>query len=167
MKNDYPRRIPISKRGSTHGWRLQRRGPASAYAFRSYVTAMDGAAYVPHTREVARREARPVVGREARPVVGGVRRGHRAVGVDARSPASSRRLCLLLPRRTSASAQRTSSELKLNPQVHAVFLDGVYRDQEEDGDARGRGGARARTRDRMTKYHPIVRFPFVEDQVEE
>jgi hypothetical protein len=30
------------------------------------------------------------------------------------------------------AAQRTSSALKLNPHVHAVFLDGVYRDKKED-----------------------------------
>jgi hypothetical protein len=31
------------------------------------------------------------------------------------------------------AVQRTSSDLKLNPHVHAVFLDGVYR-AKEDGD---------------------------------
>jgi hypothetical protein len=31
------------------------------------------------------------------------------------------------------AVQRTSSALKLNPHVHAVFLDGVYRDKKEDG----------------------------------
>ncbi len=29
------------------------------------------------------------------------------------------------------AVQRTSSDLKLNPHVHAVFLDGVYEDAKE------------------------------------
>ena len=59
--------------------------------------------------------------------------------------------------------QRTSSDLKLNPHVHAVFLDGVYRDEKEDSDAlefralahlttRDVASVLERTRDRMTKY---------------
>ena len=56
------------------------------------------------------------------------------------------------------AVQRTSSDLKLNPHVHAVFLDGVYGDQQEDRvalefrragaphDARRRSGARADAR---------------------
>ncbi|MBK6462439.1 MAG: transposase [Myxococcales bacterium] len=30
------------------------------------------------------------------------------------------------------AVQRTSSDLKLNPHVHAVFLDGAYRDKGEE-----------------------------------
>ena len=61
------------------------------------------------------------------------------------------------------AVQRTSSDLKLNPHVHAVFLDGVVRDEEENGAAfafralahlstRDVGAVLERTRDRMTKY---------------
>jgi len=61
------------------------------------------------------------------------------------------------------AVQRTSSDLKLNPHVHAVFLDGVYRDKKEDGEelefrvlshlsTRDVAAVLERTRDRMTKY---------------
>ncbi|GAC1559858.1 MAG: hypothetical protein NVS3B10_18400 [Polyangiales bacterium] len=61
------------------------------------------------------------------------------------------------------AVQRTSSDLKLNPHVHAVFLDGVYPDKEEDVDelefravahlsTRDVAAVLERTRDRMTKY---------------
>ena len=61
------------------------------------------------------------------------------------------------------AVQRTSSDLKLNPHVHAVFLDGVYRDKEQGGDelefralvhlsTRDVALVVERTRDRMTKY---------------
>ena len=61
------------------------------------------------------------------------------------------------------AVQRTSSDLKLNPHVHAVFLDGVYRDKKEDGEelefralahltTRDVATVLERTRDRMTKY---------------
>ena len=61
------------------------------------------------------------------------------------------------------AVQRTSSDLKLNPHVHAVFLDGAYPETEEDGDelefrglshltTRDVGEVLERTRDRMTKY---------------
>ena len=43
--------------------------------------------------------------------------------------------------------QRTSSDLRLNPHVHAVFLDGVYSD----------GG------DSVT-FHPLVRLSTAEDR---
>ena len=61
------------------------------------------------------------------------------------------------------AVQRTSSDLKLNPHVHAVLLDGVFRNEEEDGDelefralshlsTRDVAEVLERTRDRMTKY---------------
>ncbi len=61
------------------------------------------------------------------------------------------------------AVQRTSSDLKLNPHVHAAFLDGVYDDAKEDGAAltfRALGHLTTRdvalvlerTRDRMTRY---------------
>nr|MBK7069152.1 transposase [Deltaproteobacteria bacterium] len=57
--------------------------------------------------------------------------------------------------------QRTSSDLKLNPHVHAVFLDGAaYRDKGDELDFRAVGhlstrdvaAVLERTRDRMVKY---------------
>jgi len=56
--------------------------------------------------------------------------------------------------------QRTSSDLKLNPHVHAVFLDGVYRNVDEELEFRALAHLSTRdvaevlsmTRDRMTKY---------------
>ncbi len=56
--------------------------------------------------------------------------------------------------------QRTSSDLKLNPHIHAVFLDGVYREKggELEFLAHGHLSTRdvalvlERTRDRMAKY---------------
>jgi len=62
-----------------------------------------------------------------------------------------------------AAVQRTSSDLKLNPHVHAVFLDGANPDTEEGGDelafralahltTRDVAAVLERTRDRMTKY---------------
>ena len=58
------------------------------------------------------------------------------------------------------AVQRTSSDLKLNPHVHAVFLDGAYRDKGEELDFRAVGhlstrdvaAVLERTRDRMVKY---------------
>ena len=61
------------------------------------------------------------------------------------------------------AVQRTSSDLKLNPHVHAVFLDGVYREKADGSDAlefctlehlstRDVAEVLERTRDRMTKY---------------
>lgn len=61
------------------------------------------------------------------------------------------------------AVQRTSSDLKLNPHVHAVFLDGVYREKADDGDelefcalehlsTRDVAEVLERTRDRMRKY---------------
>jgi len=61
------------------------------------------------------------------------------------------------------AVQRTSSDLKLNPHVHAVLLDGVYEDTKEDGAAltlhalahlttRDVALVLERTRDRMTSY---------------
>jgi hypothetical protein len=62
------------------------------------------------------------------------------------------------------AVQRTSSDLKLNPHVHAVFLDGVYRDTKQDSDdalafralghlsTRDVAAVLERTRDRMTRY---------------
>ena len=58
--------------------------------------------------------------------------------------------------------QRTSSDLKLNPHVHAVFLDGVYRTKDADEElefcalphlsTRDVADVLSMTRDRMTKY---------------
>jgi len=56
--------------------------------------------------------------------------------------------------------ERTSSDLKLNPHVHAVFLDGAYRDKGNELDFRAVGhlstrdvaAVLERTRDRMVKY---------------
>jgi hypothetical protein len=56
--------------------------------------------------------------------------------------------------------QRTSSDLKLNPHVHAVFLDGAYRDKGDELDFRAVGhlstrdvaAVLERTRDRMVKW---------------
>ncbi len=56
--------------------------------------------------------------------------------------------------------QRTSSDLKLNPHVHAVFLDGAYRDKGDALDFRAVGHLSTRdvapvlerTRDRMVKW---------------
>jgi hypothetical protein len=57
------------------------------------------------------------------------------------------------------AVQRTSSDLKLNPHVHAVFFDGVFRDGDElTFHARGHLSTRdvaavlEQTRDRMAKY---------------
>jgi hypothetical protein len=58
------------------------------------------------------------------------------------------------------AVQRTSSDLKLNPHVHAVFLDGAYRDKGDELDFRAVGhlstrdvaAVLERTRDRMVKY---------------
>ena len=58
------------------------------------------------------------------------------------------------------AVQRTSSDLKLNPHVHAVFLDGAYRDKGNELDFRAVGhlstrdvaAVLERTRDRMVKY---------------
>ena len=58
------------------------------------------------------------------------------------------------------AVQRTSSDLKLNPHVHAVFLDGAYRDKGDELDFRAArhlstrdvGAVLERTRDRMVKW---------------
>jgi hypothetical protein len=58
------------------------------------------------------------------------------------------------------AVQRTSSDLKLNPHVHAVFLDGTYRDKGDELDfravehlsTRDVAAVLERTRDRMVKY---------------
>jgi hypothetical protein len=58
------------------------------------------------------------------------------------------------------AVQRTSSDLKLNPHVHAVFLDGPYRDKGDELDFRAVGhlstrdvaAVLERTRDRMVKW---------------
>jgi len=58
------------------------------------------------------------------------------------------------------AVQRTSSDLKLNPHVHAVFLDGTYRDKGDELDFRGVwhlstrdvAAVLERTRDRMVKW---------------
>jgi hypothetical protein len=60
----------------------------------------------------------------------------------------------------AVAVQRTSSDLKLNPHVHAVFLDGAYRDKGDELDFRAVGhlstrdvaAVLKRTRDRMVKY---------------
>ncbi len=56
--------------------------------------------------------------------------------------------------------QRTSSDLKLDPHIYAVFLDGAYRDKGDELDFRAVGHLSTRdvaavlesTRDRMVKY---------------
>ena len=58
------------------------------------------------------------------------------------------------------AVQRTSSDLKLNPHVHAVLLDGAYRDKGNELDSRAVGhlsprdvaAVLERTRDRIVKY---------------
>ena len=74
------------------------------------------------------------------------------------------------------AVQRTSSDLKLNPHVHAVFLDGVYHDKEHDGGevefralahltTRDVAAVLERTRDRMSKY--LRRRGLLDDSADE